>query len=212
MGSWGDGLLDNDTAADEIGDLIAEVVTRATASSRAATLPPKAAGVHAVQLALIATYDPDRFCQEPDDDDGETTAALRAGIAQHRAALLQVAPKAGKTLDVLARGDTIAAAPVAPLLDAKHGRVYLQELADTAVEELEDHLDDQRGGAYLDLLLRIAPYVELRAGTLRQWLRRLRDSDDDDVSERYAKACKQLLATAVAGDDDDDDDGDDDDE
>jgi hypothetical protein len=206
MGAWGTELLENDTACDEIGDIVAELVASAVAAS-AKDISPKAAGRFAAELALIAQY---AAYTVPDACESE---ALQEGVAKHRGVLLQVAPKAAKLLDVLVSGNDLGDISLAPLFDAKHARVYLQELADECIDECEDNLENPRTGARLHVLMVIAPYVELPGKTLRHWQRRFREAvdeaDDDEQAflRPYMTACKKLVA-AAASDDDDDSDGD----
>jgi hypothetical protein len=207
MGAWGWELLENDSACDEIAQLMSEIRVRAIAASRE-PLSHERAGVFAAQLALLVRYSPWSF--EADDE----TAALRLAIRTNRAALAIVAPRASGALDQLEHGPLAEDAPLVPLLGAKHAARYLQGIANLAVDETQDVLGEDTAGAYLHVLVTVSPYVDLPRKTVRHWERRLREliagaADDDAGLLRFQlKACKALVATFPADDDggaDDDD-------
>jgi hypothetical protein len=210
MGSWGTDLLENDAAADAMDDIIEDIYCEAIEHD-GAELAPKEAGPLAARLALVARYRSYEFEQKPGNMGYERTTALRTAIKANRAVILAVAPKAGPLLDRLQKGDVVGELPIATLLDAKHARAYLQDLADKAIEELEDTLGEEQGaGAYLHLPALIAPYVELPRTTVRHWLRRLREAGDpeNEFARAYLKACKKLVDLSAPGDEDDADDED----
>jgi hypothetical protein len=201
MGTWDYGLLDNDSAGDELWEILHESVADAR---KAATqdLTPERAGRLAAQLALIVHYHAISEVTE--------LAEMRAGVTRNRAALEKSAPKAAAILDQIVREAVGDDPQLRPLFEAKHAATYLQSLADASLEEVETCLEEQRAGAHLDLLTVLAPYVELRAKTVKHIARRVReladdvDEDEEDRLHAYTKACKKLL-TSCADDDEDDD-------
>lgn len=203
MGTWDYGLLDNDSAGDELWDILDEAVTEASGAAEH-DVPPARAGRLAAQLALIVHYDVAH----------EEASAIRAGVARNRAALEQAAPKARALLDLIARDALDDKPSLRPLFEAKLASAYLQKLADASLEEVEECLEEQRAGAHLDLLTVIAPYVTLPAKRVKHIARRVReivgeiDEDDDDAAfmHAYTHACRKLVAACKDDEDDEDDD------
>lgn len=189
MGTWGDGLLENDTACEELGDILAEIAD--AVGSADDNLTPVQAGALAAQLALLARGG------GPELDDPE----LRSVITHHRPTIVAIAPAAAAVLDAFLKVPANRDIPVACLLAAPHASEYLQPLADVWLEELEAYLGEPQGGVYLFLLDIVAPYVELSGDTLRFFTRRLEiireEGDDDEVFHvrTYLRACKSLLAS-----------------
>ncbi|MGE5186331.1 MAG: DUF4259 domain-containing protein [Acidobacteriota bacterium] len=209
MGTWDYGLLDNDTAADAMDEVMSDVLQRAVRTVKS-TLSRRSAGELAAQLGLLVHYWPWSFDTARADSDRAAIDAVRDGMARNRAVLDEVAPEARELLDRLASGKPLPKAPrFEALLRATHARPYLQELADDAIEEADSNLEDGSSAAQLDLLRVLAPHVELPARTMRHWLRRCREAfaeaDDDERMFRRAhvEACKVFVSAASAEDDDD---------
>ncbi len=142
MGAWDYGLLDNDTAADAMGELMNEVLQRAARSVKS-SLTRRSAGELAAQLGLLAHYQPWSFDAGKGDTDHAAVQAIREGVTRNRAVLDEVAPDARELLDRIASGKPLPMTPrFESLLRAIHARPYLQELADDAVEEADSNLDD----------------------------------------------------------------------
>jgi hypothetical protein len=205
MGAWGWDLLENDSAADEIGALMAEIAAHAIAACRE-PLSRERASVFAAQVGLLVRYSPWSF------GDDEQADALGLAIQTNRAALAVVAPRASAIFDQLEHGPAPEDTPIDSLLGAKHAAAYLQGVANIAVDETQDTLGEDTAGAHLHLLVTLSAYVDLPRQTVRHWERRLRelldDADDNDAAylRAHLKACKTLVAKLVADDVDDDDD------
>ena len=216
MGTWDYGLLDNDSAADAIDDVMADVLRDATRLAKT-PLSRQNAGAFAAQLGLLAHYRSWLFEIGEVEKEHAAVEALRGAVTRNRAVLDQVAPTGRPLLTQIASGEPLPDNPPFPtLLRATHARAYLQDLADAAIEEVADNLEDGACGAHLDLLRVLSPYVELPAKAVRHWLKRFKaafaDADDDERKflRAYVEACKRLVHNA-AEDDADEDDADEDD-
>jgi hypothetical protein len=196
MGAWGHELLQNDAAADAMGQIVDGIYDDVVANGRAKM--PKQAGPLAAQLAVILRYSPRDFERRPGDYAYERTKALRAAIRANRRVLLEVAPAAGTLLDQLIARDVAGEHSYETLLAAKHARSYLQGLADMAVEQLETSMGTSlKAGAYLDLLVFIARYIEMPHETVHEWAHKLRESaadPDHPFLRPYLAGCKQLIS------------------
>lgn len=193
-------MLDDDTAAGELGGTVNLVVEHAVRSAER-TLVRQGAGEFAAQLGLLLHFRAEMFLERDDD-----AASIRAGIAKNRAALEEVAPKAREILELVMAGEPVkdARAHVA-LLRAKHSRAYLQELADRVTEDADLMIGDGMTIAgYLVVLSVLAHYVELQAEPLKRFVTRLRAAyrDAEDWNRQALREelslCKKLLKAASA--------------
>jgi hypothetical protein len=201
MGAWDYGLLDNDTAADELGEVINTVVDHAVRSA-ARALSRQGAGEFAAQLGLLLHFEPEVFGAAH-----EANAALRAGIARNRRTLDEVAPKASELLDQLAAGKAPSDGKHTLLLRAKHARAYLQELADRTIDDADVVFKDEMTiGGYLVVLGVLSKHVELQAHPIKRWLAsyrtRYREAGEDErlFLREELHMCKKLVEAASEAD------------
>jgi hypothetical protein len=196
--SWEAELLESDGASDAIGELVIELADAAVKGG--ATLAPDAAARFCARLAVILRYDASLFAPATDDD-AARAEALRAIVRDNRAVLDGVAPRGKAVFEAIVEGHAVAdAAAVETLLQDRRARPTLQKLADHTIENTEDDLGSQGAGAFLHVLMFLAPYVELPGTTIRHWQRRIReiaseaDEDDELMLRPHVMAIKRLVA------------------
>ena len=206
MGTWDSGLLDNDSAADAIGDVMSTIASDAAAGGKGAWTKDRAVRFCA-QLALLVRFHPWFF-----EDDGDKHASqLRDLLCANRTLLDEAAPNAKTLFDNIVRGVSLDdPPPFQALLQGQAARSYLQKLADEFIDEVEGDLE--HAGAYLALLCFLAPHVDLPGKTVRHWHRRIREvwSEADDEEREfvlpYVRAYKKLVEAAGENNDDEQDD------
>jgi len=210
VGAWGHDLLENDGAMDAVGELVTELAVAATRTS--ALTQESDAARFCARLAVILRYEAWRFEPGTADDDGWVDH-LRAMVRDNRTTLDKVAPRARALFDALAAGQDGGEKPaLEALLAHRHAHAMLQKLADELIDNVEDDLDSEESGAYLDVLGFVGPYVELPRKTVAHWLRRTRELADesDENDQAYLRprvvALKKLVANLADDEEEDDDD------
>jgi hypothetical protein len=198
MGSWGTDLLENDSASDAIGDLVAELAAAAAAAAAGPPMDEAGAARFCARLAVILHYEPWFF--DTDSEASRPREALRGVVRENRLILDKVAVGAKPLLAAIADGAAVGKKPaLGGLLLDRRVRPTLQKIADNLVENIEDDLESQEAGAYLDVLALLAPHVELPGKTVRHWRRRMRDivADLDDEEAEMFRAYAKVLEVLV---------------
>ncbi len=166
MGTWDDGLLDNDTALDGLGELEDVIL----ADVRALGERPPTRETTAELAAAIGVYL--QLSREAPGAADENRAVLVAALAGHAAEVAKLTPEAREVLGAVTRGEAVAAeaaelpreavrhlaagvdeppfhAPIPSLTATPTGSAYVQSVANRCADMIDEDLEDEDTAADL---------------------------------------------------------------
>lgn len=186
MGTWDDGLLDNDTALDGLGELEDVILADVRALGERSGAPDTTAEL----AAAIGVYlQLSNEALEPTDTN---RPVLVAALAGHAGQVAELAPEAREVLGAVTRGEAVTGkaaelpseavrllaaeadeapfhAPIRALSATKKGAAYVQSVANRCAEMIDEDLEDEDtaadlaregiGIAALGVLLVLPPYA-----------------------------------------------------